>query len=57
MAQLLDNMILGAPFPTKIDGVAVQHAHRAAAPPVPLPVDPDDLRHCLTCSYLIVMGA
>lgn len=55
-ATLLDQMILNAPFPASVDGVAIQHAHRAASPPAPLPVDPRDLRREFTCSYLIVTG-
>lgn len=55
-ATLLDIMILKAPFPSSVDGVAIQNAYRAASPPTPLPVDPRDLRREYTCSYIIVTG-
>lgn len=55
-ATLLDIMILHAPLPTTVDGVAFQNAYRAASPPTPLPVDPRDLRREYTCSYIIVTG-
>lgn len=55
-AQQLDYLILRASFPVVIDGVPVQHVHRAASPPAPLPVDTNDLRREYTCSYLIITG-
>jgi hypothetical protein len=55
-AQQLDYMILNAPFPVTVDGVVIPHAHRAAGPPTPLPVDTGDLRREYTCSYLFITG-
>lgn len=55
-AQALDNLILNASYPATIDGVNIQVAHRLGSPPAPLPVDPKDLRHEFTCSYVIVTG-
>ncbi len=55
-AQLLDTMIFTAPDPLTIDGVTILVAHRAGSPPAPLPVDPKDLRHEFTCSYIIITG-
>jgi hypothetical protein len=56
-AQLLDKLILIAPFPATVDGTRIFTAHRAGSPPSPLPVDPGDLRHEFTCSYIIITGA
>lgn len=55
--QLLDSLIFNAQFPALVDGVPIQHVHRAAGPPAPMPVDPTDLRHEFTCSYLVIAGA
>ena len=55
-AMLLDQLILAASFPASVDGIAIQHADRLGSPPVPVPVDPNDLRHTYTCSYLINIG-
>jgi hypothetical protein len=55
-ANLLDQLILAAPFPVIIDGVTINHAHRLGGPPTPLPVDPADLRHEFTASYVIITG-
>jgi hypothetical protein len=57
VAIMLDQLILAAPFPAQVDGVNIQHAHRLAGPPTPMPVDPADLRHTLTCNYVIITGA
>ena len=56
MAATLDALIFTAQFPVQVDGVTIVAAHRAGGPPAPLPVDPSDLRHCFTCSYIIVTG-
>jgi len=56
-AQELEAMILGAPFPARVDGVTINHAHRLGAAPTPLPVNPADLRHEFTSNYVIIMGA
>lgn len=55
-AMQLDYMILKAPFPVVIDGVPVQSVSRQGNGPTPLPVDPNDLRHEFTTSYVIVTG-
>jgi hypothetical protein len=57
MAQLLDAMILKAPFPARIDGVPINVIYRATNGPTPLPVDPGDLRHEFTCNYIIITGS
>jgi len=56
-AQLLDQMILKAQFPARIDGQLVSNVYRSANGPSPLPVDPSDLRHEFTCNYIIVTGS
>jgi hypothetical protein len=56
MAQFLDDLILHAQFPALIDGVSINTVYRATNGPTPLPVDPGDLRHEFTCSYIIVTG-
>jgi hypothetical protein len=56
-AQALEALILAAPFPVTVDSVTINHAHRLGGPPTPLPVDPADLRHEFTASYVIIMGA
>jgi hypothetical protein len=55
-ADLLDLMILRAPFPVTIDGVPIQSVSRVGNGPSPLPVDPNDLRVEFTCSYTMVTG-
>ena len=55
-ADLLDATILGASFPTVVDGVAVQHVHRMAGRPAPLPLDPADRRFEYTCNYIMIAG-
>ena len=55
-ALRLDQMILGARFPITVDGITIAHVHRAASPPTPLPVAPDELRHEFTCQYIAVLG-
>jgi hypothetical protein len=55
-ALRLDQMLLGAPWPMQVDGVPIQSMHRAGSPPAPLPVDPADLRHEFTCSYIVIAG-
>ena len=52
----LDQLILRAGYPTSVDGLAIQHAHRLGGPPVPLLVDPEDLRHEFTSNYVIITG-
>lgn len=54
--QTLDVMIFNAQYPVQVDGVTIQHVHRLAGPPTPMPVDPNDLRHEFTCSYLMSTG-
>lgn len=56
MALRLDQMLLGAPYPLTVDGVRVLAANRAGSPPAPLPLDPNDLRHEFTASYIVIMG-
>lgn len=56
MALRLDQMLLGAPYPLHVDGVSVQAANRTGSPPAPLPLDPGDLRHEYTCSYIVIAG-
>jgi hypothetical protein len=57
-AQKLDTLITkSTSFPVTIDGVLVSLASRLSNGPTPLPVDPDDLRHEFTCSYIFVTGA
>jgi hypothetical protein len=56
MALRLDQMLLGAPYPLTVDGVRVLAANRAGSPPTPLPLDPNDLRHEFTCSYIVIAG-
>lgn len=56
MALRLDQMLLGAPYPLGVDGVTVCAANRAGSPPTPLPLDPSDLRHEFTCSYIVIAG-
>ncbi|HEY2638959.1 MAG TPA: hypothetical protein VGI66_03620 [Streptosporangiaceae bacterium] len=55
-ALLLDQLILNAPYPMVIDGINILVATRVGSPPAPLPVDPADLRHEFTCSYIITTG-
>lgn len=50
----LDRAILSAPFPMVIDGLRIHSISRAGSPPAPLPVDPRDLRHEFTCSYVMI---
>jgi hypothetical protein len=56
MALRLDQMLLRAPYPLYVDGVRVLAANRAGSPPAPLPLDPNDLRHEFTCSYIVIAG-
>jgi hypothetical protein len=56
MAMRLDQMLLSAPFPLSVDGVQILAANRAGSPPTPLPLDPSDLRHEFTCSYIVIAG-
>lgn len=56
-AKQLDALIKNALFPVVVDGVPIQHVHRLGGPPAPLPVDPDDLRHEFTCTYVAIIGA
>ena len=56
MALRLDQMLVGAPYPLTVDGVRVLAANRAGSPPAPLPLDPNDLRHEFTCSYIVIAG-
>ena len=53
-AQQLDWMILGASYPSQVDGVNIQVAYRSGPPPVPLPLDPSDRRFEYSCTYLVV---
>ena len=55
-AGLLDSTILGAHFPTVVDGVKIQHVHRMAGRPAPLPLDPADRRFEYTCNYVMIAG-
>jgi len=55
-ARQLDAMILGANFPTTVDGVHIQHVHRLSARPAPLPLDPADRRFEYTCNYVMIAG-
>jgi hypothetical protein len=55
-AQDLDDLILRAHFPVQIDGVWISTVYRLGNGPTPLPVDPGDLRHEFTTSYVIVTG-
>lgn len=55
-AVLLDQLLFGGSFPVVIDGVTIQNVHRVGSPPAPLPVDPNDLRHSFTCTYVITAG-
>lgn len=55
-ARQLDALILGANFPTVVDGVHIQHVHRLSARPAPLPLDPADRRFEYTCSYVMIAG-
>jgi hypothetical protein len=55
-AQQLDWLILTASYPQHVDGVCVNTATRAAAPPSPLPLDPSDRRFEFVCTYLITTG-
>ena len=55
-AQDLDDLILHASFPVQVDGVWVTTCNRLGNGPTPLPVDPGDLRHEFTTSYVIVTG-
>lgn len=54
MIHLLDRAILAAPFPVQIGPIRIQSVSRAGSPPAPLPVDPNDLRHEFTCSYVMI---
>jgi hypothetical protein len=56
-AQLLDNLILRAPFPATVDGVTINLVYRLGSGPSPLPADPSDLRYEFTANYVIVTGA
>lgn len=56
MALWLERMLLSAPYPLTVDGVRVLAANRAGGPPAPLPLDPNDLRHEFTASYIVIMG-
>lgn len=55
-AQLLDQLVLNAPFPANIDGVNIQHVHRLGGRPTALPVNPQDLRHEFTANYIAIVG-
>lgn len=56
-ARQWEAMVRAAVFPATVDGIVVQHVHRQAGPPVPLPADPADRRFEWTCNYIIVTGA
>lgn len=55
-AQLLDRLILRAPFPVQVDGTWVVACSRIGSGPTPLPYDPSDQRTTLTTNYTITMG-
>lgn len=55
-AQDMDDLILRASFPVQVDGVRIVTAYRLGNGPSPLPLDPADLRHEFTTSYVIVTG-
>ena len=55
-ARQLDALILGASFPTTVDGVKIVHVHRLAGRPAPLPLDPADRRFEYTCNYVMIAG-
>lgn len=55
-AQRLDWLILTAPTPQVVDGVAVVSIGRLGSPPSPLPLDPADRRTEFTCTYVITTG-
>jgi len=55
-AQVLDNLVLHAPFPAQVDGTWVLNCTRVGSGPSPLPWDVTDQRTTLTSNYTIVTG-